>query len=76
MINLLHGIFMFLAWGVFPLLGIYIARYLKHRLLSWWFRAHILIMVLCGVFTLIGFLLVYNNETHHFKSAHQVFIKN
>lgn len=37
----LHGIFMFLGWGVLLQLGAFIARYFRHRQPEgWWFKMH------------------------------------
>ncbi|KAI9353231.1 hypothetical protein DFJ73DRAFT_624501 [Zopfochytrium polystomum] len=44
-LRLLHGIFMFLAWGVFPAVGVFTARYLKDTLGHNWYRIHVGCMV-------------------------------
>ena len=37
----LHGIFMFLGWGVLLQLGAFLARYFRHRQPEgWWFKMH------------------------------------
>jgi len=37
----LHGIFMFLGWGVLLQAGAFIARYFRHREPEgWWFKMH------------------------------------
>ncbi|KAJ3071839.1 hypothetical protein HDU98_004730 [Podochytrium sp. JEL0797] len=43
--KLIHGITMFLAWGVFPFLGVFVARYLKARLGHNWYRIHVACMI-------------------------------
>ena len=35
----LHGLFMFLGWGVFLQAGAFIARYFRHKD-PWWFKMH------------------------------------
>ncbi|KAI9353234.1 hypothetical protein DFJ73DRAFT_828734 [Zopfochytrium polystomum] len=44
-LRLLHGIFMFLGWAVFPVVGIFTARYLKDALGHNWYRIHVGCMV-------------------------------
>ncbi|KAJ3130003.1 hypothetical protein HK100_008327 [Physocladia obscura] len=41
----LHGLFMFLAWFVFPSAAIFIARFLKHRLGHLWYQLHVGLMI-------------------------------
>ena len=35
----LHGIFMFIGWGVLLQLGMFFARYFRHKD-PWWFKMH------------------------------------
>ncbi|KAJ3239617.1 hypothetical protein HDU81_005598 [Chytriomyces hyalinus] len=42
---LIHGIFMFLAWGVLPPIAIFVARYLKARLGHTWYLTHMGLML-------------------------------
>ena len=35
----LHGIFMFIGWGVLLQLGMFFARYFRHKH-PWWFKMH------------------------------------
>ncbi|TPX73464.1 hypothetical protein CcCBS67573_g05267 [Chytriomyces confervae] len=42
---LIHGIFMFLAWGVLPPIAIFVARYLKARLGHAWYLTHMGLML-------------------------------
>ncbi|KAI9353230.1 hypothetical protein DFJ73DRAFT_332616 [Zopfochytrium polystomum] len=44
-LQLMHGSFMFLAWAVFPAIGIFTARYLKDALGHNWYRIHVGCMV-------------------------------
>ena len=65
---------MFIAWGIAPFVGIFIARYLKDLLGVWWYRLHVGIMVgVVGGGTVIGLFvkLVYKTPPH-FDSPHQV----
>ncbi|KAJ3078627.1 hypothetical protein HK100_010652 [Physocladia obscura] len=41
---ILHGLFMFLAWFVFPSTAIFIARFLKGRLGHLWYQLHVGLM--------------------------------
>ncbi|KAJ3031137.1 UNVERIFIED_CONTAM: hypothetical protein HDU68_006268 [Siphonaria sp. JEL0065] len=49
--KLIHGILMFLAWGVFPFLGVFVARYMKAKLGHTWYIIHLCSMI-GGVFLL------------------------
>ncbi|KAJ3417417.1 hypothetical protein HDV05_004882 [Chytridiales sp. JEL 0842] len=71
-VNLVHGTSMFIAWGVAPFPAIFIARYLKDYFGVWWFRLHALLMMgVCGGFTLLGFAFkVANKPAPHFVSLH------
>lgn len=76
-INLIHGVIMFLAWGVGPYVGIFIARFLKDALGVWWFRLHLGIMlVVTGFGTIIALILeyLYSNGPHFQNSAHKVIL--
>ncbi|KAJ3296638.1 hypothetical protein HDU76_006701, partial [Blyttiomyces sp. JEL0837] len=63
-----HAISMFLAWGVFPYFGIFVARYLKDSWGKNWYRVHVIVMI-GGVllFTCLGLIFVHLHETeeHH-----------
>jgi magnesium-transporting ATPase (P-type) len=54
----IHGSFMYVAWGVAPFFGIFVARYMKslgHK----WYILHLWIFLgVTGLGTLIGFLLI------------------
>lgn len=68
-----HGILFFIAWGVAPFIGIFVARYLKNVMGIWWYRVHVGSLVLVtGLFSLISFILiVLNTEPPHFDGNHQ-----
>ncbi|KAJ3403603.1 hypothetical protein HDV05_007706 [Chytridiales sp. JEL 0842] len=54
-----HGVCMFLAWGIFPYAGIYIARYLKDAWGHAWFKAHMSIFMFgVGGLTLAGLVCI------------------
>ncbi|KAJ3212442.1 hypothetical protein HDU67_003836 [Dinochytrium kinnereticum] len=58
-VNLVHGVLMFVAWGVAPFIGIFIARFLKDKLGVWWFRLHVFFfLIVCGFLTIAGFLII------------------
>ncbi|KAJ3292123.1 hypothetical protein HK104_005547 [Borealophlyctis nickersoniae] len=69
-----HGIVMFIAWGVAPFVGIFIARYLKDALGVWWYRLHLGIMfVFVGMGTVAGFALVLVfKRPPHFVDLHEI----
>lgn len=52
----LHGISMTFAWVFCASLGIFVARFLKNKLGVWWFRLHIITLILAVLLTLIGII--------------------
>jgi len=69
----LHAIFMTAGYAVFMLSGIFVSRYLKIHILDWWFRLHILLMVLGVVCVAVGFGLAIDMvEGEHFAYTHSV----
>jgi len=75
-IRKLHGIAMLLAWSLFSVVGIFIARYLKTEMKFWWFYIHIILQVIASGLTIAGFILiVYYYQSHglkHFDGFHQI----
>ncbi|KAJ3094798.1 hypothetical protein HDU97_007555 [Phlyctochytrium planicorne] len=71
--NVVHGAIMFIAWGVSPFVGIFIARYLKERLGVWWYRLHIIFMFpICVGLSFCAFLIkVLTKTPPHFVSTHE-----
>ncbi|KAI8906960.1 hypothetical protein EDD86DRAFT_210179 [Gorgonomyces haynaldii] len=64
-----HGLVMFLAWAVAPVLGIFTSRHLKHS--KAWFKLHVSFFVFTLAATVAGFLLVYLFKTpEHFDNLH------
>jgi hypothetical protein len=58
-LQLIHAVAMFAAWGVFPYVAIYIARYLKDAWGHRWFQAHMGIMFYgVGILTIIGLVSI------------------
>ncbi|KAI8613326.1 hypothetical protein BC830DRAFT_1132808 [Chytriomyces sp. MP71] len=59
MLRFVHGICMFAAWGVFPLVGIFAARFMKARWGHTWYIVHVATM-LAGVLlgTLAGLISI------------------
>eukprot|EP00842_Homolaphlyctis_polyrhiza_P000139 jgi/Hompol1/1125/HPOL_000045-RA len=70
----LHGIFMFIAWGVSPFVGIYIARYMKDQLGVWWYRIHVAIMVVFCLLLSLGsaLLIILFRSPPHFTDPHHI----
>jgi hypothetical protein len=69
----IHGIVMFIAWGVFPFVAIYIARFMKH-IGHRWYLLHSGIMLTTFLLTLIAFfLIVLYKPPPHFNDPHTVF---
>jgi hypothetical protein len=68
---LIHGILMFIAWGVCAPAGILIARYFKNEMGVWWFRAHIALMgVLVGGLSIAGFVVMFKEiPDRHFNMS-------
>lgn len=68
-----HGLLFFIAWGIAPFIGIFVARYLKNIMGVWWYRVHVAMLLgVTGVFSLISFILiVVNVEEPHFDGTHQ-----
>jgi len=67
-----HGILFFIAWGIAPFVGIFVARYLKNAMGVWWYRVHLGIFVgITGILSLISFFLIYSTvEASHFDGTH------
>ncbi|KAH6568007.1 hypothetical protein BASA50_001168 [Batrachochytrium salamandrivorans] len=73
-IVVLHGVSMFIAWGVAPLIGIFIARYLKNKLDVWWYRLHLIIMFMFCFLLTIGSTaaIVLYKSSPHFQGLHRL----
>ncbi|KAJ3082620.1 hypothetical protein HK102_001566 [Quaeritorhiza haematococci] len=66
-----HGFLMFLAWGVFPFIGIFIARYLKDALGVWWYRLHMGLLILGpGLIGFTAFIIIVLVRSSHFNTLH------
>jgi hypothetical protein len=67
----IHGYAMIYAWLLCPILGIFIARYLKDRLGNWWFRLHVFFMVVgCALGSIGAALLIFLFKSGpHFSSS-------
>ncbi|KAI6650891.1 Cytochrome b561 and DOMON domain-containing protein [Oopsacas minuta] len=57
-ISMMHGLLMFLGWGVFLQLGAFIARYLRFRA-PLWFHLHRIFQVTGLGIAIIGFILAF-----------------
>ncbi|KAJ1569633.1 hypothetical protein HK096_002467, partial [Nowakowskiella sp. JEL0078] len=42
--NLIHGVLMTISWVLCPIIGIFVARYLKDVLGKWWYYTHVIVM--------------------------------
>ena len=72
-IILTHAALMILAWGLFPWIGIFVARYLKTVLGVWWFRIHVFVMTVCTtVLGMVGsiYMILFKTPAHG-ATAHQ-----
>ncbi|KAI9335764.1 hypothetical protein BDR26DRAFT_865732 [Obelidium mucronatum] len=57
--KLIHGICMFLAWGVFPFLGVFVARYMKAKLGHTWYIIHLCSMIGgCLLLSIAGMVVI------------------
>lgn len=69
---IIHGLLMFLAWGVAPFIAIFIARFLKHIGHTWYLLHMGIFALITGGGSLAGFLLVYLYKTPpHFEGFHR-----
>ena len=69
-----HGILLFTAWSVAPVMGIMVARYGKVSLGVWWYRLHLILMVgVCGSFTVAGIVLIslFKTPPHFSGDSHR-----
>ncbi|KAJ3240706.1 hypothetical protein HDU81_002897 [Chytriomyces hyalinus] len=72
-----HSLVMFIAWGVLPLAGIFVARYMKHRWQKSWYTIHWCLMLIgTGALTVTGLIAVEvnleNSVARFTKSSHAV----
>lgn len=67
----LHGLFMFLGWGVLLQAGAFIARYFRHVENAFWFKMHRGLQVSGLLLALAGFICaIMSVPFDHFKFAH------
>ncbi|KAL7749940.1 hypothetical protein RI367_004816 [Sorochytrium milnesiophthora] len=64
--RLIHGVLMFVAWGLLSYGGVFVARFMKAKLGVWWFRIHAAVMTLVAILSTVAFILVYGTV----KSGH------
>ncbi|KAJ3360602.1 hypothetical protein HDU91_004471 [Kappamyces sp. JEL0680] len=67
----IHGLVMWMAWVVSPLVGMFVARYLKTRLGHVWYLSHLALMgLVTGGLTTVGFFLMvaYMHPPHFSRS--------
>ena len=66
----IHGGMMFVSWFILPIIGIYVARYL--RKLNW-FPIHLSLMILTLLFTVASFILIVLHRPYpHFSSFDKI----
>lgn len=71
---LVHGTLMIIAWALFNVSGVFVARFLRH----WhgWFRTHWIIQTLTIATTIAGFAVALNLSQSsgygHFQTPHQI----
>ncbi|XP_031558496.1 cytochrome b561 and DOMON domain-containing protein At3g07570-like [Actinia tenebrosa] len=69
---MLHGIFMFIGWGVLLQLGAFLARYYRHKD-PWWFKMHRALQVVGLLFTIAGLACgIVSVPFGHLKFAHSI----
>ncbi|KAI9333702.1 hypothetical protein BDR26DRAFT_600845 [Obelidium mucronatum] len=81
---LIHGIIMFIAWGVIPFISIFIARYLKAKLGHLWYILHMSLGITILILTTTAIILIeleiigplsvrFNSSLHAYAGAVLVF---
>lgn len=72
---MLHGMFMFIAWGLCLQSGAFIARYFRHKD-PFWFKFHRAVqstgLLLAVVGFILGFLSASTTAARHFTFAHSI----
>lgn len=68
----IHGILMFMAWGILLPIGAYIARYCRQYFGIKWFVYHRNIMISAAICTLTGATLGIIACESHFNKIHKV----
>lgn len=66
---IIHGILMFVAWQVMCPFGIAIARFLKPRMVSWWFKGHVLSMLAVIALSVAGLIMAFSVIDSHFNPS-------
>lgn len=68
-----HALLMFVAWVPAPIVGIFVARYMKKRLTKSWYYIHLAVMgLITGIGSLVGFFLIYSVRRKHFQSSSRI----
>ena len=65
----LHGIFMFIGWGILLQLGMFFARYFRHKD-PWWFKMHRALQVSGLIVSFLGLIFAIVSASGHFMFAH------
>ncbi|KAJ1561716.1 hypothetical protein HK096_003591 [Nowakowskiella sp. JEL0078] len=58
MVHIVHGAFMFFAWGICAPVAVVVARYFKVMLGLWWFRVHVIVASLTLILTIAGLVVI------------------
>lgn len=71
---MIHGILMFVAWGVIPFAGIFIARFMKARWPEAWLKIHMGLMAgVTGLLTGLAFIFIATTKSeNHFEEPHTI----
>jgi hypothetical protein len=69
---IIHGILMFVTWYFCASFGVFVARFMKVRLGSWWIRVHGMVTWMTIFMTIANFIIMYMGDSVHFNSAHSI----
>lgn len=72
-VRVVHGVLMFLAWGLLAPAAIFIARHTKSALGIWWFRSHVGLFLVTLIFMIIAFSLILVDGGTVDGSVHGIF---
>ena len=73
-IVLIHGVFMWMAWILFSIPAVFVARFLREKLGAAWFPVHRGLMFFgCGLFSMIGLIVIilFKRPPHFSSSSHE-----
>jgi hypothetical protein len=67
-LQLIHGVMMCIIWGINITIGVFVARYTRHR--TWWFGAHRLLQSMSTIITWPTLYIATQMVRVHFNSVH------